>query len=162
MITFRKLLIEDLEEFNSIRSSYANDFLHDSRTFTMEECINWFTSTKPNYFCILLNEKMIGYFRLSNYSKMNKNIYIGADISSKFTGKGYGYEAYKKFIPFLFKEYELNKICLEVLSTNKRAINLYKKLGFKIEGTKRKEVLKNNVWIDSIMMSILIEEMVYV
>ena len=44
---------------------------------------------------------------------------------------------------------------MEVLATNQRAINLYKKLGFDYEGTKRQEVLKGGVYVDSIIMSIL-------
>ena len=107
---------------------------------------------------ITLDDERIGYFRLSNYSDVNKNIYIGADISPKFKGKGLGKLSYEKFIPFLFESYDLNKISLEVLSNNIIALNLYKKLGFVTEGVKRQEVYKNNQWIDSIIMSILKNE----
>jgi RimJ/RimL family protein N-acetyltransferase len=89
---------------------------------------------------------------------VNKNIYIGADISPKFKGKGLGKLSYEKFIPFLFETYNLNKISLEVLSNNIIALNLYKKLGFVTEGVKRQEVYKNNQWVDSIIMSILKNE----
>jgi RimJ/RimL family protein N-acetyltransferase len=107
---------------------------------------------------IFTDEILIGYFRLSNYSKENKNIYIGADIAKEYTGKGIAKKAYNLFIPFLFTEYNLNKISLEVLSTNQKAINLYDKLGFVKEGIKREEILKNNKWVDSIIMSILKSE----
>ena len=59
------------------------------------------------------------------------------------------------FLSFLFNYFGLHKITLEVLSTNERAINLYKKIGFVLEGVKRDEVLKSGKWIDSIIMSIL-------
>ncbi len=68
------------------------------------------------------------------------------------------YESYCKFIPFIFEKYDLNKITLEVLSTNLVAKNLYKKLGFIWEGTKRKEIYKNGLYIDSEIMSMLREE----
>ena len=42
-----------------------------------------------------------------------------------------------------------------MLSTNSRAYNLYKKLGFIQEGIKRQEVFKQDQFIDSIIMSIL-------
>lgn len=158
MINFRKLILEDIPLLNEIRNVYANDYLHDSRAFSVAQSIAWFKTNNPDYYAILLNEKMIGYFRLSNYSVENKNLYLGADIHPEFCGLGYANQAYKKFIPFLFKEYNLNKISLEVLSTNERAINLYKKLGFVFEGIKRKEILKNGNWIDSIIMSMLREE----
>lgn len=157
---FYKIQESDLEFLNNIRNQYAHEFLHDSRTFSIEETKKWFNQTSPLYYIIQdeVSKNRIGYFRLSNYSKENKNIYIGADIAPEYRGRGYAKPAYVKFMDFLFNKYELNKITLEVLHTNKIAINLYKSLGFVYEGTKRKEVLKNNTWIDSIIMSILRSE----
>jgi RimJ/RimL family protein N-acetyltransferase len=149
---------DDLPFLNDTRNLVSEEFLHDSRTFTLEETTNWFEKTKPNYWMIWVNDERIGYFRLSNYSEVNRNIYIGADIHSSFQGKGLGYESYKKFIPFLFNKMNLHKITLEVLSTNERAIHLYQKLGFVFEGAKRQEVLKGDKYIDSIIMSILYNE----
>ena len=154
----QKINIEDLQFLNETRNCYAQEFLHDSRTFTIEETQQWFFKTNPDYWIIWLNDERVGYFRLSNHSITNQNIYIGADIHPQFTGKGLGFLAYKEFIPFLFAEYGLEKISLEVLSTNKRALSLYRKLGFIQEGVKRKEVFKNGIFIDSIIMSILKDE----
>ena len=158
MITFSKISSDDLEFLNNVRNSFTEEFLHDSRQFTLTETINWFQQTSPDFWMIREEEERIGYFRLSNYSKINKNIYIGADIHPDFHGKGYAKTAYRMFIPFLFKEYNLHKISLEVLSTNHRAINLYEKLGFVKEGTKRQEILKGSEFVDSIIMSILKDE----
>jgi RimJ/RimL family protein N-acetyltransferase len=158
MINFRKLGEDDLLFLNETRNEYCEEYLHDSRKFTLSETKKWFSDTNPNFYLILNGGEKIGYFRLSNYSEKNKNIYIGADINSKYKGQGYGKLSYIKFIPYLFKHYNLNKISLEVLSTNKIAINLYKKLGFVQEGIKREEILKNDVWVDSIVMSILYKE----
>jgi RimJ/RimL family protein N-acetyltransferase len=61
----------------------------------------------------------------------------------------------------LFTELDLNKVSLEVLETNLRAIHLYKKLGFVIEGVKREEVkTSSGDYVDSIVMSLLKEERV--
>jgi RimJ/RimL family protein N-acetyltransferase len=157
----KKITVEDVPFLNETRNLVAQEYLHDSRTFTVDESLVWFNTFKPDYWIIWLNEERIGYFRLSNHSQESKNIYVGADIHPKFQGKGYGYQAYKKFLPILFGDYNLNKVSLEVLVTNKRAINLYHKLGFFNEGTKRQEVLKNNVYIDSCIMSMLRSEYKY-
>jgi RimJ/RimL family protein N-acetyltransferase len=154
----QKINIEDLQFLNETRNCYAQEFLHDSRTFTIEETQQWFFKTNPDYWIIWLNDERVGYFRLSNHSITNQNIYIGADIHPQFTGKGLGFLAYKEFMLFLFAEYNLEKISLEVLSTNERALSLYKKLGFIQEGVKRKEALKNGIFVDSIIMSILKDE----
>lgn len=156
---FRKLTLDDLPFLNLVRNMYAKDFLHDSRTFTLGETITWFVQNKPDFYLILLENKPIGYFRLSNYSVENRNIYIGADLHPTYTGQGFGYKAYREFLPFLFKEYDLHKVSLEVLHTNHVAIGLYDKLGFIQEGIKRQEVYKDGVWVDSIIMSILKDEL---
>ena len=155
---FRKLEFTDLEFLNEVRNSFAVKFLHDSRTFTLRETESWFQFSDPDFWIILKDDEKIGYFRLSNYSKVNKNIYIGADLHSNFHGKGYAQEAYREFMKFLFEEYDLHKISLEVLVTNVRAFHLYKSLGFVVEGTKRQEVLKENGFVDSVIMSILKDE----
>jgi len=157
-LSFKPITKEDLPFLNMVRNKYALEYLHDSRTFTLEETIHWFTQTSPDYWVIFDNDAKIGYFRLSNYSKENQNIYIGADIALEYRGKGFAKIAYKLFIPFLFETYHLNKISLEVLSTNTVAKNLYTKLGFIEEGIKRQEILKNNIFIDSVMMSLLKKE----
>ena len=158
MISFSKIDIEDLEFLNSLRNLYSDEYLHCSKKYSINETYDWFNKTKPNYWIIFYNNIRIGYFRTSNHSLENKNIYIGADILPEFCNKGLATKSYKLFIPFIFNLYDLNKISLEVISTNKRAIHLYKKLGFITEGIKRQEVYKNNKWVDSVIMSILKNE----
>ena len=157
MVSFRRITRQDVPLISEIRNLCV-EYLHDSTQFSVEETFKWFDNSNPNFYSILLDNKMIGYFRTSNYSLKNQNIYIGADIHPNYWGKGIGFEVYSKFIPFLFNEYNLNKISLEVLSTNNRAISLYTKLGFKSEGVKREEIYKNNKFIDSVIMSILKKE----
>jgi len=157
-IKFTKITADDISFLNETRNLVSEEFLHDSRKFTYEECLDWFHKFNPDYRIIWVNDEKIGYFRLSNHSRTNKNIYIGADVHPSFQGKGYAKQAYTKFIPLLFDEYDLHKISLEVLSTNHRAIALYEKIGFKYEGSKRDEVLKSNTFVDSIIMSILRKE----
>jgi len=158
MYRFKKIQLEDLEFLNSIRNQYAQEFLHDSRQFSISQTIEWFKKYSPDYHIIFYNDQKIGYFRISNYSEENKNLYIGADIHPEFKGNGLASNAYKEFMGILFRERFLNKISLEVLSTNQIALNLYKKLGFKIEGIKREEILKKDGYVDSIIMSILRSE----
>jgi len=157
-IDFRKITFEDVPFVNEVRNTYCEKFLHDSKQYSLQESYVWFFKTNPDFWIITKNKKSVGYFRLSNYSPENRSIYIGADISEEFSGNGIATESYKKFIPFIFDRYKLNKISLEVLSTNERAIHLYKKLGFKLEGIKRQEILKKNIFVDSLLMSILKSE----
>lgn len=155
MITFKEMTENELGFFNDLRNSCAKEFLHDSREFTFKEAKNWFKHTKNKYYIIYFDNDKIGYFRLTNYSEANNNIYVGADLHEDWRGQGLSTIAYEHFIPYLFEKYNLHKISLEVLETNKRAIKLYNKLGFKKEGIKRDDVLKSNGYVNSIIMSIL-------
>ena len=48
------------------------------------------------------------------------------------------------------------KVSLAVFSTNKRAINLYKKFGFEIEGAKKREIKINEEYMDEILMALFL------
>ena len=158
VITFNPIALQDCGFINEVRNECAAEFLHISAKYTIEETLNWFDNTKPTFYVILYNSVKIGYFRITNYSHVNKNLYIGADLHQDFRGKGLAYEAYRKFIPTIIKQYDLHKVSLEVLATNTRAHNLYTKLRFVNEGVKRQEVYKNGQYVDSIIMSILKSE----
>jgi len=157
-LTFRKLEIFDLYFFNNVRNSFAENYLHNSKQFTIQETADWFQEENPDYYIIELENEKIGYFRLSNHSIENKNIYVGMDIAKEYQGKGYGYYIFDKFIDYLFDVYDLNKVSLEVLKTNQKAIRLYEKLEFIYEGEKREEVLKGDKYINSLIFSILKRE----
>jgi len=158
MLTFKELTLDDCEFLNEVRNECAEEFLHTSTIYSIEETKTWYKTLTVPYYIVYYEGKRIGYFRLSNYSSQNNNMLIGMDIHKDFRGMGYGYEAYIKFIPYVMEKYNLHKLSLEVLSTNIVAQNLYKKLGFIVEGIKRQEVFKNGKYIDSIVMSLLREE----
>jgi RimJ/RimL family protein N-acetyltransferase len=158
MIEFKPLTIEDCEFLNEVRNECAEQYLHDSTKYSIEETKEWYRKLDIPYYIVYHEDSKIGYFRLSNYSSRNNTMYVGMDIHKSFRGKGYAYEAYTKFIPYIMDAYGLNKISLEVLSTNIVAINLYKKIGFVMEGVKRQEVLKCRGYVDSVLMSLLREE----
>jgi len=73
-------------------------------------------------------------------------------------GKGLGKRITYAVINYGFSELNLHRVYLTVLKTNERAISLYEKLGFKIEGIHRDEQFRNGCYIDTIVMGILENE----
>lgn len=82
-------------------------------------------------------------------------VWIG---EKKFQGQGVGYFATQAILSHAFLDLNLNRVYLTVLKSNERAINLYKKCGFSIEGMARQAVYKNGAYVDVIHMSILSDE----
>lgn len=73
-------------------------------------------------------------------------------------GKGYGSDAMKLLVDFLFKEMNMNKITLNVFGYNKRAVRSYEKCGFKLEAVGREAMYRYGRYHDEYTMSILREE----
>jgi RimJ/RimL family protein N-acetyltransferase len=85
----------------------------------------------------------------------NRTTYFAAYIgNSDYRSKGYGTEALKLFLNYLFNELGLRKVKLNVFCFNKRAIRCYEKCGFKVDGINRKELYRNGEYHDNLAMSI--------
>lgn len=76
----------------------------------------------------------------------------------KFHGKGYGEEATRMILDYIFKRVGLRRVWLGVHAGHVRAVAIYKKIGFKMEGRLRKEILTDGHWHDRIIMGILKDE----
>ncbi|WP_054704503.1 GNAT family protein [Bacillus sp. JCM 19041] len=72
--------------------------------------------------------------------------------------KGFGTEALTLLIRFLFMELNLLRIRLDTWSGNDRALHLYKKCGFQVEGTLRNAEFVNGSYYDQIVMGLLRED----
>jgi putative acetyltransferase len=86
---------------------------------------------------VYLGIKSYGFFAYANY---------GIVVHDDYQGKGLG-DVLTSHILEYGKKLELNKITLTVLTANEKAIQLYKKYGFVIEGLhKRTDVWKDKVF----------------
>jgi UDP-4-amino-4,6-dideoxy-N-acetyl-beta-L-altrosamine N-acetyltransferase len=104
----------------------------------------------------LSDKQYIGVISLNKVDFINKHAYLG--IYSNPQLKGIGkilMEALKKIA---FDIMKLHTLKLEVLETNKHAIEFYKKHGFKKEGKLKEFVYKDRKWIDVIVMGIIKNE----
>jgi RimJ/RimL family protein N-acetyltransferase len=70
-------------------------------------------------------------------------------------GKGYGPDAIRALLVHLFRDRNLNRVELTVLTWNERAIRAYRRVGFVGEGVLRDHRFVNGHYVDEIQMSIL-------
>lgn len=78
---------------------------------------------------------------------------IGINVSKDYQGKGIGKALLNKVIDLADNWIMLVRVELNVLSDNERAINLYKSMGFVIEGTKKYAIIKNREYADECIMA---------
>jgi len=85
-------------------------------------------------------------------------VFYMAIYDSGFWSKGFGGEATKLMLKYAFDILNLNRIQLHVSSENVNATEIYKKAGFKTEGTLRQAMYHYNRYVDFYVMGILREE----
>ncbi|WP_242239620.1 GNAT family N-acetyltransferase [Bacillus cereus group sp. BfR-BA-01309] len=87
-----------------------------------------------------VRNRIVGFARCegSNLKRLTHKVEFGVCILKEFWGYGMGKSLLQQSIQWA-DENEMKKISLQVLETNEKAIQLYKKLGFEVEG-----ILKND------------------
>ena len=79
---------------------------------------------------------------------------LGIGIHKEYRGKGFGKELMRKALENA-KEKGLERIELEVYTTNTAAIHLYESFGFEVEGKKRKVRKLDGEYYDNLIMALL-------
>lgn len=98
--------------------------------------------------------KVIGLGILMNHGNLRKK-HVGVItlmVNSDYQNKGIGSLLMDKLI-ILSESLNIIRLELCVFRDNYKAINLYKKFGFKEEGIKIKSALKNGEYVDEIIMA---------
>ncbi len=105
------------------------------------------------------SDELLGNCGLFDLDKIHKTGEFGIFIGNRnYWDKGYGSEAIKLLLDYGFNILNLHNISLSVYSFNKRAINCYQKLGFKIIGNRREAREIAGQKYDEIYMDILASE----
>lgn len=102
--------------------------------------------------------KYIGECGIKSVDWKNRKTEIYIFLGKDYVEEGYGTDAMKVLLSFIFNEMNLHKVKLTVFSFNTRAIKCYEKCGFRIEGTLKSELYKGGSYHDLVIMGILKEE----
>ncbi|HDR7686906.1 GNAT family N-acetyltransferase [Bacillus toyonensis] len=96
--------------------------------------------TKNLFLVAEVHNRIVGFSRCegSNFKRLSHKVEFGVCILKEFWGYRMGKSLLQQSIKWA-DENAVNKISLQVLETNEKAIHLYKKLGFEVEG-----ILKND------------------
>ncbi len=135
------------------------------RRFTKEKYINsWkkeyelFPSV-PRILAIIINEKTVGTVSCYWVDKHTNWLETGIVIyDPDYWSGGYGAEAYRMWVDFLFESTHLHRLGMSTWSGNIRMIKTAAKIGMKEEARVREARIVNGEYVDSIKMGVLRRE----
>ncbi len=138
-------------------------FLGRSGAVTLAEEERWFREygrrADEQIFAIEVDGRHIGNLGLHKVDRVHRKADVGIVIGdAAYWSKGYGTEAMRTVLAYGFGPLGLNKVSLEVLEFNVRAIRSYEKCGFVREGVHREDLLKDGHFLNVLRMSILARE----
>ncbi len=103
-------------------------------------------------------DRLIGTAGLHQVHRVNRSATFGIALAADGQNQGYGSEATRLVVRYGFEQLNLNRIALRVYASNARAIRVYEKAGFAVEGRCRQEVFINGRYEDVLYYAILREQ----
>ncbi len=105
--------------------------------------------------CLKEGDRHIGNINLTNVDWIARHGYLGIFIGeTQYQSKGYGQQALRLMLRHAFRDLGLHRVYLMVFDDNPRAIRVYEKCGFVVEGRLRQHAYKRGAFRDLIFMGI--------
>lgn len=124
-------------------------------TAGFEKLIKMDTENNRNLFLVaVINDKIVGFSRCEGnlLKRYAHKVEFGVCVLKDYWGFGIGTSLLKESIAWADSN-EIKKISLNVLETNDKAINLYKKYGFKTEGIlENDKILSDGQYYNTVVM----------
>ena len=105
-----------------------------------------------------LDGTFVGWINIHSMNKKNGTFSLGASIFEAYRGRGYGEEAAALVLRYCFYELRFQKCNTDCLADNVGSIRMQKKLGFKEEGVRRRNVYTGGKFIDVVLFGLTREE----
>jgi RimJ/RimL family protein N-acetyltransferase len=129
---------------------------------SLEDEKEWIKKSSSSFqFAIvrLEDDTLLGNCGFNEINQVMQNAIVGLFIGDEDNrNQGYGQEALNLLLDYGFNYLNLNNIMLKVFSFNERAIQCYKKVGFKEIGRRRQSYYLKGQFYDEVYMDILREE----
>ena len=124
--------------------------------------INWLERTSKDQSRVVFTirmvktDELIGMVQLKDIHSVNRSAELTIQIpGERNRGKGYGTEAVILLIKYAWRDLNLRRVELKVLTSNVTAIKTYEAAGLQIEGTLRSCIYVNGEWNDMHLMGVI-------
>ncbi|PYB68933.1 GNAT family N-acetyltransferase [Thermoplasma sp. Kam2015] len=106
----------------------------------------------------VLDRKVVGVLTVQRgiYRKNKHTGSLGIAIMAGHRHKGLGTKMIRQAIEWC-EDQGIKKLNLEVFSTNINAINAYKKIGFEVEGYRKKQFIIEGQFVDDVLMTYYVD-----
>ncbi len=122
----------------------------------------YFNFDSGNGFLVFVEKntsKQVGSVKVST-SLRNQVATISGGVSKNYFGTGYASASLIETMRFLFANYPIERIEMNILASNTRSLRFHDKMGFLREGVKRRAWFCNGKLQDQVIMGLLREEFV--
>jgi RimJ/RimL family protein N-acetyltransferase len=102
--------------------------------------------------------ELLGEVVLYEWDPANRSCTFRTLIGPRGRGRGVGTEATRLIVGHGFEQLGLHRVQLEVYGNNHRALRVYEKAGFVVEGVRREAAWRDGEWVDEVLMAVLDHE----
>lgn len=166
MLTIREITPDDAEAFLDLclRLDHETAFMMyepGERSTTVEEQRALISGTleSPNSTIIVAgsDSTLAGYVSASGgeFNRNRHSAYVVAGVRQEFAGQGIGKRLFTELDGWAART-GIQRLELTVRVDNAPAINLYQRMGYEIEGTKRRSLLLDGEFVDEFYMARLL------
>ncbi|MEU1461636.1 GNAT family protein [Streptomyces sp. NPDC005727] len=135
-----------------------------STDLTPERLRTWYGSraTAPDRVDLAVTDpqtgEVLGEVVLYEYDAVARSCTFRTLIGPRGRGRGIGTEATRLIVAHGFESLGLHRIELAAWAHNQRALRVYEKAGFVVEGVRREVQIRDGEWADEVIMAILDRE----
>ena len=166
-IIYRKARVEDAEKivnfFNVIGGETTfMSFEKDEYALNVEEQAELIRSLEGNVTNTILlamdGEEIAGLSTITSSYKIKSrhDAELGIVVAKKYHGKGIGTSLIRQVIDWVKENGITTRMSLEVRADNVKAVNMYLKFGFEVEGCRKNSTLLNGIYYDDYVMGMML------
>ncbi|RAN76828.1 UDP-4-amino-4,6-dideoxy-N-acetyl-beta-L-altrosamine N-acetyltransferase [Bacillus sp. SRB_331] len=136
--------------------------MYEDHQIKIDEHIKWYEKLKMDDTkvarLLIYKEKPIGFVNFIKINEMNQTCYWGFYIGEKQSVKRAGTVLGLLALDYIFKTKDINKVCAEIIESNRISFNFHQKLGFQEDGRYEDYIYRDNDYIDVIIMTLSREQ----
>ncbi len=167
MLTIRKIDEDDSADFLAMGAAIDSETKFmllepGERTLKVEEQRERIRSLAERDNATLLvaetDGQLAGYIYADGgrYKRNRHSAHVVIGIRAAFTGQGIGKQLFQELFAWA-RIHGLTRLELTVMTHNQRGISLYKKMGFEVEGLRRRALVVDGEYVDEYAMSKLLD-----